>query len=99
MLQNGANLRYALRILIADLPNVRNVAQVSENPRKNSFLNYESPALTAELQARFDRGLKHSIPRQPTLEPWAGQLAKISDCGLWIADLGWSRDSRNLEHN
>ena len=26
-----------------------------ENMRKNSFLNYESPALTAELQAHFHR--------------------------------------------
>jgi hypothetical protein len=44
LLQNGANLRYALRILIADLPSVRNAAQVSENARKNSFLNYKSTA-------------------------------------------------------
>jgi hypothetical protein len=52
LLQNGANLRYALRILIADLPSVRNVAQVSENERKNSFLNYETAALPAELRRR-----------------------------------------------
>jgi hypothetical protein len=49
LLQNGANLRDALRILIADLPSVRNAAQVSENARKNSFLNYKSAALPAEL--------------------------------------------------
>jgi hypothetical protein len=37
--------------------------QAGENARKNSFLNYESPALTAELQARINRALKHSISR------------------------------------
>jgi len=52
------------------LPSVRDAVQAGENPRKNSFLNYESPALTAELQTRIDRGLKHSISRRPTLEPW-----------------------------
>jgi hypothetical protein len=34
-----------------ELLSVSNDAQSSENMRKNSFLNYESPALTAELQA------------------------------------------------
>jgi len=34
---------------------VSNDAQFGENLRKNSFLNYESPALTAELQAQFHR--------------------------------------------
>jgi hypothetical protein len=37
----------------AETPSVSDTAQRSENTRKNSFLNYESPALTAELQARF----------------------------------------------
>jgi hypothetical protein len=46
---------------IAETPNVRNGAQAPENARKNSPLNYESPALTAELQARFACALKHSI--------------------------------------
>jgi hypothetical protein len=36
---------------MAETPSVRNGAQADENPRKNSFFNYESPALTAELQA------------------------------------------------
>lgn len=36
---------------MTDLPSVSNSAQRCENVRKNSFLNYESPALTAELQA------------------------------------------------
>jgi len=34
----------------AGLPSVRNAVQCGENTRKNSFLNYESPALTTELQ-------------------------------------------------
>jgi hypothetical protein len=40
---------------MAELPSVSVAAQRSENARKNSFLNYESPALTAELQARVHR--------------------------------------------
>jgi len=31
--------------------------------RKESFFNYESPALTAELQARRDPKVKHSKPQ------------------------------------
>jgi len=42
------------------LPSNRNAVQQSENARKNSVLNYESPALTAELQAR--RALKREHP-------------------------------------
>ena len=38
---------------MAGLPSVRDAVQRSENKRKNSFLNYESPALTAELQAHL----------------------------------------------
>src|SRR5262245_13276747 len=50
--KNGANLRYALRIGFSEIPSVNNGVQADENARKKSFLNYESPALTAELQAR-----------------------------------------------
>ena len=46
---------------MTETPSVRNGAQRSENSRKKSFSNYESPALTAELQARFACALKHSI--------------------------------------
>jgi hypothetical protein len=35
------------------MPRLRYTLQISENRRKNSVLNYESPALTAELQARI----------------------------------------------
>jgi hypothetical protein len=38
---------------MAKAPSVREAAQRSGNTRKNSFLNYESPALTAELQAPY----------------------------------------------
>ena len=38
---------------MAEAPSVSIAVQRSENTRKNSFLNYESPALTAELQAQF----------------------------------------------
>src|SRR5206468_2309493 len=37
---------------IAEIPSVRNAGRHCENERKRLFLNYESPALTAELQAQ-----------------------------------------------
>ena len=37
---------------MAEAPSFREALQRRENTRKNCFLNYESPALTAELQAR-----------------------------------------------
>ncbi len=46
---------------MTELPSVGNGVQRSENERKNVFSNYESPALTAELQAHFAYALKHSI--------------------------------------
>ena len=46
---------------MAETPSVRDGAQHCENKRKNSVLNYESPALTAELQARFrDANIQYS---------------------------------------
>ena len=54
-------------------PSVRNTVQRRENKRKNSFLNYESPALTAELQARF---FTHLIMRIADDQPRKRQLAK-----------------------
>src|SRR4030095_430879 len=36
---------------IAEIPSVRNAVRRCGNERKRRFLNYESPALTAELQA------------------------------------------------
>ena len=38
---------------MAEAPSVSIAVQRSETPRKNSYLNYESPALTAELQAGY----------------------------------------------
>jgi hypothetical protein len=38
---------------MTEMPRIGNGTQHCENKRKNSFLNYESPALTAELQAQF----------------------------------------------
>jgi hypothetical protein len=37
---------------MTEMPSIGNGTQHCENKRENSFLNYESPALTAELQAR-----------------------------------------------
>jgi hypothetical protein len=42
------------------LSSCKNVLQKCANPRKNSFFNYESPALTAELQAHVITAVKHS---------------------------------------
>ena len=47
-----------------EMPSVSNGVQRSEKKRKNSFLNYESPALTAELQAR--RALAREHPTSNT---------------------------------
>ena len=40
--------------------------------RKNSFLNYESPALTAELQARIIMRVKHSSQLVTNIKPTTG---------------------------
>ena len=40
---------------IAKIPSVYNAVRHGENERKKSFLNYESLALTAELQALLKR--------------------------------------------
>jgi len=45
---------------MAEAPGVREAVQRNENTRKKSFLNYESPALTAELQARSLFTLNHA---------------------------------------
>jgi hypothetical protein len=52
-MQNCAILRNTLRMLNRQTPSVGNAVQYSENVRNSLVLNYESPALTAELQARF----------------------------------------------
>ncbi len=41
-------------------PSIRDGMQRSENARENSVLNYESPALTAELQARVVSKSNHA---------------------------------------
>jgi hypothetical protein len=51
---------------LAEAPSVGNAMQRSENGRKNSFLNYESPALTAELQARMRAYARTSNSQRPT---------------------------------
>jgi hypothetical protein len=60
-------------IKMAEMPSVRNSAQADENERKNSLLDYESPTLTAELQARISDSLKHS-----TLLPSTRKAREIS---------------------
>jgi hypothetical protein len=47
---------------MAETPSVSNGVQRSENERKNSFLNYETAALPAELRRHAKRG-ETSHPR------------------------------------
>ena len=66
---------------MAEALSVREAVQRSENTRENSFLNYESPSLTAELEAGCTdkqimriadaQGRKHSdyFDRQALNEP------------------------------
>jgi len=72
-MQNSATLRNALRKLNYALPSVGNAVQSSETLRNSLGLNYESPALTAELQARF---CTHIIMRIADDQPRKRQLAK-----------------------
>jgi hypothetical protein len=55
LMQNSATLRNALRKLNYESPSISNAMQSSETLRNSLGLNYESPALTAELQAQFHR--------------------------------------------
>jgi hypothetical protein len=88
-----AQFRASLReCLTTEIPSVSNAAQLRENERKNSFLNYESPALTAYRPML--RAETSNIQR-----PIFKAYITISGCGMWIVDLGWSDDSRNPERH
>jgi hypothetical protein len=80
---------------MAETPSVCHAVQSGGMTRKNSVLNYESPALTAELQARISYAFKHSILLLTNRESVADRL----NLGLRIADLGWNGDSRNPKHH
>jgi len=82
--------------LATETPSVRTTAQAGENERKNSFLNYESPALTAELQARraYTRTIQHPAPNVQFDGKLPQALLQISERRLVIRDLGWCSDSR-----
>ena len=59
---------------MTELPSFSKTVRSGENTRKDSFLNYESPALTAELQALFRRqiGLSkntYSLPCHSHVSP------------------------------
>jgi hypothetical protein len=62
---------------MAEAPSVRDGAQHCENKRENSFLNYGSPALTAELQARMISELNHAKRLRPT--PKTVQTSNVLD--------------------
>jgi hypothetical protein len=53
LLQHSAILRNAARISFPPASSEKHAAQHPEKLRKKPSLNYESPALTAELQARY----------------------------------------------
>ena len=65
LLQNGAILRNTLRMLNLQTPSVGNAVQRSENIGNSLGLNYESPALTAELQAQIYCKTNHANSGQP----------------------------------
>ena len=86
-----------------EAPSVRNAVQAVEHGRKSSFLNYESHALTAELQARRALTREHPTPnvQRPivtevtqvfsTLPPGSGKSLTISKMpdGAWAASQRW----------
>jgi hypothetical protein len=59
-------------LLTTETPSVSVAVQRRENARKNSVLNYESPALTAELQARVAHTVKHSTSQMTNPESVRG---------------------------
>jgi len=66
---------------LAESPSVSNAVQRSENPCKNSFLNYESPALTAELQAHLIPDIAvNSILTIMGLSRWLASFKNQSCC-------------------
>ncbi len=75
---------------MAEAPSVREAVQRNENTRKNSFLNYESPALTAELQARraYTRTIQHPASNVQFDGKLPQALLQISERRLVIRDLG-----------
>jgi hypothetical protein len=77
-MQNCAILRNALRKRNDELPSISNDTQSSETLRNSLVLNYESPALTAELQAlRADT--RTSNIQRPTSNDWAAPLCCLGD--------------------
>ena len=58
---------------MVETPSVSDAVQHSENARKIAFFNYESPALTAELQARraLTREYSTSNVQRPMFKPTA----------------------------
>jgi hypothetical protein len=73
---------------MTELPSVGNGVQHCENERKNSFSNYESPALTAELQAHFhDANIQYSPSNVQHSMSEDGLLGK--KFGLRIAGRGF----------
>ena len=58
-----------------EAPSISVAVQCSENTRKNSFLNYESPALTAELQAR--RALTREHPTANVQRPIVTEATQV----------------------
>ena len=77
---------------MTETSNVGDPVQRSENTRKNSFLNYESPALTAELQARFrDANIQYSPSNVQHSMSEDGLLGK--KFGLRIAGRGFGMEA------
>src|SRR5258707_10751776 len=74
---------------MTESPSVSDAAQRSANARKNSFFNYESPALTAELQAHGALTREHptSNVRRPIFQGHTSKF-RIANCPFRIWDGG-----------
>jgi hypothetical protein len=73
---------------MAETPSVHNTAQLSENARKKSFLNYETAALPAEL--RRHGAAKHCIHGQSEQASESRQSLPASlKLRLYAAAMAW----------
>jgi hypothetical protein len=85
-MQNCAILRNALRKRNDELPSISNNTQSSETLRNSLVLNYESPALTAELQAQLPMKNSNALVARAN----AGNLVVLFD---WLHSVKLSNSS------
>ena len=79
-MQNCAILRHTLQSGLGTFPYEKHAMQRNENLRNSLGLNYESPALTAELQARRALTREHPIAnvQRPIFNRRTGQRSQAA---------------------